>query len=83
MDPNAVLDGEWSRSTDGCIRWGGDRRRGRGIFGVNLGRLIVTNGNGDALFPNDFGRTYFASLDSASRISVYSVHRIGRNAYCK
>ena len=23
------------RSKDGCIRWDGDRRRGRGSFGVN------------------------------------------------
>jgi len=44
LDPDAVSDGEWSRSRDGCIRWGGDRRREETVFGVNLGRPIVTNG---------------------------------------
>jgi len=44
MDPDAVWGGERGRSRDGCIRCGGDRRRGRGSFGVNLGRPIVTNG---------------------------------------
>jgi len=29
---------------DGCIRWGGDRQRGRDSFGVNLGHLVVING---------------------------------------
>ena len=28
----------------GVLDFGGDRRRGRGSFGVNLGRPIVTNG---------------------------------------
>jgi len=32
------------RSKDGCIRWGGDRRREWAVLGVNLGRPIVTNG---------------------------------------
>jgi len=27
----------------------------KGSFGVNLGRPIVNNGDGDALFPNYFG----------------------------
>ena len=49
---------------DGCIRWGGNRRMGRGSFlwVVNLGRAVVTNGDfvaylceSDALFPNYFG----------------------------
>jgi len=39
---------------------GGDRRRGRGSFGVNLGRPIVTNGDGDALFLNYFGEDLIA-----------------------
>jgi len=30
--PDDVWDGEWGQSRDGCIRWGGDRRRGRGSF---------------------------------------------------
>ena len=29
----------------GLLDWGADRRRGRGSFGVNLGRLIVTGGD--------------------------------------
>jgi len=32
--------GRWMGVSDGI----GDRRRGRGSFGVNLGRPIVTNG---------------------------------------
>ena len=35
----------WGRSRDGCITWGGDRRRGRGSLGVNVQRPIVTNGD--------------------------------------
>jgi len=38
------LGGEWDRSRDGCIRWGGDRRREGAVFGVNLRRTVVTNG---------------------------------------
>jgi len=34
---------EWGRSRDRCIRWGGDRRRREGSFGVNLERAIVTS----------------------------------------
>ena len=37
MDPDAVWNGEWGRSNDGCIRWGGDRRRGRSSFGSQFG----------------------------------------------
>jgi len=33
LDPDAVWDGEWGRSNDGCIRWGGNRRRGRAVSG--------------------------------------------------
>jgi len=29
---------------------------GKGSLGVNLGHPIVTNGDGDALFPNYFGK---------------------------
>jgi len=35
----------------------GDRQRGRGSLGMNFGRPIVTNGDGDAFFPNYFGST--------------------------
>jgi len=45
VDLDAVWDSVWGRSNDGCIRWGGDRQRGRGSFGVNFGRPIVTNGD--------------------------------------
>ena len=34
---------EWGRSRDGCIRSGGNRRRRRGSFRVNLGCPIATN----------------------------------------
>ena len=39
MDPDVVGDGEWGRSRDGCrlLDAGGDRRRGRGSFGVKFG----------------------------------------------
>jgi len=46
--------------TDGCIRVG-DRRRERNSFGVNMRRPIVTNGDGDALFPY-FGEDLFYSV---------------------
>ena len=36
----------------GVLDGGGDRRRRGAVSGVNLGRTIVTNGDGDALFPN-------------------------------
>jgi len=39
----------------GVLDEGGDGRRRRGSFGVNLERaIVVTNGDGDALFPNYF-----------------------------
>ena len=44
MDPDAIGDGKWGQSRDGCIRWGGDLQRRRDWFGVNLGHPIVTNG---------------------------------------
>ena len=34
---------DWGRSRDVCIRWGGDRRMGRGSFGMDVGRPNVTN----------------------------------------
>ena len=43
MDTDAVWNGEWGRSRDGCIRWGGYCRRKEAVWGVNLGRPIVTN----------------------------------------
>jgi len=47
------LDGRGMGVLDG----NGDRRKGRGSFGVNLGRSIVTNGDfATRLFPNYFGQ---------------------------
>ena len=45
MDPDAVWDGEWGRSRDGCIRWGWLSSKGRGSFGGEFGPSIVTNGD--------------------------------------
>jgi len=45
MDPDAIWDGEWGWSRHGYIRWGGDRRSGRGRFGVEFGASLVTNGD--------------------------------------
>jgi len=42
--------GWWAGSVEGgCIRWDGDRRRG----------IIVTSGDGYAVFPNYFGEDLF------------------------
>ena len=43
----------------GVLDGSGDRQRGRGSFGVNLRHPLVTNGDGDVLFPNYIGRTCF------------------------
>ena len=50
----------------GVLDGSGDRRRGRGSFGVNLGRPIVTSEDfvaylceSDALFPNYFAEDLF------------------------
>jgi len=39
----------------GVLVGSGDRRGEGAVLGVNIGRPIVTNGDGDALFPNYFG----------------------------
>jgi len=44
MDPDTVWDGEWGRSRDGVLD-GWLSSKGKGSFGVNLGRPIVTNGD--------------------------------------
>ena len=36
MNPDAIWDGEWGQSRDGCIG-GGDRRRGSSSFGGEFG----------------------------------------------
>ena len=42
---------------NGCIRWGGYRRREGAVLGLNLGRPIVTNEHfATRLFPNYFGQ---------------------------
>ena len=49
MDPDAVWDGEWDRSRDCVLDWGGDRRREGAVWGgVNLRLHIVTSGDFDA-----------------------------------
>ena len=46
MHPDAVWDGEWGQSSDGCIiRLCVGRRREGSLFGVILGRPIETNGD--------------------------------------
>ena len=35
--PDAVWDGELVRSRDGCVRWGGDRRREGVVLGLIWG----------------------------------------------
>jgi len=43
VDPDAVSDGEWGRSRDGCIRWVAIVEGEGAVLGVNFGRHIVTN----------------------------------------
>jgi len=45
---------------------GGYRRRERGCFRENVGRPIVTNGDGDALFPNYFAEDLLTYLKNYS-----------------
>ena len=61
MDPDAVWDGKWGRSRDGCIRWGWWSSKRKGSLGVNVGHPVVTNGDfvawlceNDMLFLNYF-----------------------------
>jgi len=55
--PFGVVSGV-SRGMGTCILNGVVIVEGGGaVFGVNLRRPIVTNGDGDALFPSNFGRT--------------------------
>ena len=42
----------------GIINRCGDRRRGSGILGVNVGHSTVSNGDDDMLFPNYFGEGF-------------------------
>jgi len=70
MDPDAVWNGEWGRSMDGCVRWGGDRRREMGSLGVNWEHPIVTSVT--RLFPNYFGQDllYFPKGTVARRVKA-------------
>jgi len=53
---------------------GGDRRRGIGSFGVNLGRPIVTNEDfATRLFPNYFGQDFFTLAEDKLRVTGYHV----------
>ena len=45
MDPDAVCVVSGVGRRLGALDGGGDRRKGMGNFGVNLGRLIATNGD--------------------------------------
>ena len=42
MDPDAVWDGEWGRSNDGCITWVVIVEGEGAVLGVNLGHPTVT-----------------------------------------
>jgi len=46
----------------GVLDFGGDRRREGTVLRVNLGRFIVTNGDGDAPFPNYFVEDLFQTV---------------------
>jgi len=76
MDPAAVWDGECGRSMDGCIRWGGDRRRGRDNFGGESG---VSNCNQwglcDAALPKlrRAGLVYNARVSGAKMLGTNPV----------
>ena len=51
----------------GVLDGDGDRRRGRGSFGVNLGHPIVTKwGICDALFSNYFEDLFFSTFIATS-----------------
>ena len=79
LDPNAVWDGKWGRSTYGCIRRGGDRRREGAVLDLNLGRPIVTKGDfATRLFPSYFGQYLFLFNLSDD---LYVIHVIAR-LYC-
>jgi len=58
LDPDAIWNGKWGQSRDGYNKRGGDRRRGSGILGVNVGHSTVSNGDDDMLFPNYFGEGF-------------------------
>jgi len=45
----------WSVKGWGVLDGSGYHRREGAVLGVNVGRPIVTDGDGDALFPNYFG----------------------------
>jgi len=45
LDPDAVWDGEWGRSRDGCIRWGWLSSKRKGQIWGEFGAPTVTNGD--------------------------------------
>ena len=64
LDPDAVWAGEWGRSRMGVLNEGGDCRREGPVLEMNLGCPIVTNGDGDALFPNYLAEDLFTLRSS-------------------
>jgi len=65
VDPDTVWDGEWVWSRNGCIRCGGNRRRGRSSFGVNFGRpgVVVSKHHSWATFWGVWTKTLKFKLD--------------------
>ena len=57
----------------GVLDGAGDHRREGAVWGVNLGRPIATNGDGDALFPNYFGEDLFHTARVRQRVCVVTV----------
>ena len=53
----------------------------RAVLEVNLGRPIVTNRDGDALFPNYFGRIVSICTKLTSLL-VADVHDINISSFC-
>jgi len=45
LDLNALWGGEWGQSRDGCIRWVEIIKGEGAVLEVNVGHLIVTNGD--------------------------------------
>jgi len=68
VDRDAIWDGEWGQSRDGCIKLGVVIVEGEGaVLGLNLEHPIVTNWDfATRLFPNYFGQYLLIFLHCAS-----------------